>query len=49
MKTIYQVYTNGTPTKSVFNTEVEALECAAKLKSMYKKVSIEIFDIPTKY
>lgn len=48
MKTIYQIYTNGMPTKSVFNSEPEALKFAESLKVMYKKVSIESFSVPTK-
>lgn len=48
MKTIYQIYTNGIPTKNVFNTEPEALELALKLKCIYKVVTVESFNIPIK-
>ena len=46
--TIYQIYTNGVPTKQVFNTLEAAIELSNKLKCMYKHVSVESFNIPTK-
>lgn len=46
--TVYQIYTNGIPTKHVFNNRAAASELYSKLKCMYKRVSIESFNVPSK-
>ena len=46
MRTIYQIYINGAPSKMVFNTEVEALEQLARISLYYKVCNIVEIEIP---
>ena len=48
MKTIYQIYINGIPSKHVFSNEIDANTLVERIAPMYKHVSIESFSVPTK-